>query len=68
MKESTDVAGLVLIAGPVSPGKSTLLSAAQKMLPADQFDLEISDQVEVPLPKFMRQALDLRAKTRSKKR
>ena len=52
MKESVGVAGLVMICGSVNSGKSTLQAAWQKMLPADQFNLEISDQVEVILPNF----------------
>jgi type II secretory ATPase GspE/PulE/Tfp pilus assembly ATPase PilB-like protein len=52
MKESVGVAGLVMICGSVNSGKSTFQAAWQQMLPADQFNLEISDQVEVLLPNF----------------
>tara|TARA_B110000093_G_scaffold47518_1_gene50796 strand:- start:534 stop:2159 length:1626 start_codon:yes stop_codon:yes gene_type:complete len=52
IKESQGRAGVVLIAGSVNSGKSTLQSAWMAALPADQFNLEVSDQVEVILPNF----------------
>lgn len=46
-------AGMVLICGAVNSGKSTLQTAWMNALPVDQFNLEISDQVEVLLPNFI---------------
>ena len=52
MHECLGNSGLILICGSVNSGKSTLQSALMHLRPDDQFNFEISDQVEVRLPNF----------------
>jgi type II secretory ATPase GspE/PulE/Tfp pilus assembly ATPase PilB-like protein len=51
-RKSQGRAGMVMVCGSVNSGKSTFQAAWQSELPDDQFNLEVSDQVEVNLPNF----------------